>query len=265
MPASTTEQQQLQILKQQMRKLAYDYTRNLSNLDAHSLIQGLQDTRLEFLPLGDREGMYDPVHRMIIINSSVQPTRQRFTLAHEISHALLYQDEDLLCDLHDFFEGERLEQVIEVLCNVGAAAILVRPELLSELISSFGHSGRTLALLMKRADISASVAMQILCETAQKPLMYAICASARQAKGQPNSSQSDTVAIVRASRNSRGLNYSLAAGSAIPQKHPVGDALIMSGEVQRQSYIPFRSGKKMPAWVAAFAMNTRTVTACFIP
>ena len=77
-----------------MKTLAADYAAGLPSLDTHSLMHGLGDVQLTFLPMGERDGAYDPEHRVILINSRVRPERQRFTLAHEISHALLLGDDD---------------------------------------------------------------------------------------------------------------------------------------------------------------------------
>lgn len=134
----------LSAAKARMRQLASTYGAALPGLDTHSLMFGLDGVQLTFMPMGDRDGAYDPEHRVILINSKVRPERQRFTLAHEISHALMLGDDDLLSDLHDEFEGDRLEQVIETLCNVGAAALLMPHALIEEMLSRFGPTGRAL-------------------------------------------------------------------------------------------------------------------------
>lgn len=265
------ERQALATLKAQMRGLATAYASKLPYLDAQSLVLGLEGISLKYLPMQDRDGVYDPEHRVILINSRVRPERQRFTLAHEISHALMLQDDDLLSDLHDVFEGERLEEVIETLCNVGAAAILIPTKLLSEMTARFGHTGRTLAELMRRADVSATVAMYTLCEVAVEPMMYTFCACI-------NASETSSVASarvpssfrtlplqVRVSSNSVGLRYNLSAGTHIPEDHPIDRALRTGVQIEEKSYIPFRSGKRMPAQVMAYPVNRWTVSASLVP
>ena len=91
--------------------------------------------------MGDRDGAYDPEHHVILINSQVRPERQRFTLAHEISHALLLGDDERLSDLHDDSEGDRLDAVIATLRNVGAAALLLPPALVPEVLPRFRPAG----------------------------------------------------------------------------------------------------------------------------
>lgn len=252
--------------KKRMRELAAEYARKVPGLDAHSLMLGLDGIKLEFMPMGDRDGAYDPEHHVILINSKVRPERQRFTLAHEISHALLLGDDDLLSDIHDVFEGERLEQVIETLCNVGAAALLIPEALLVELTARFGYTGRTLAELSKRADVSHSTALYALAEQTPVPTIYAVCAVARQEKPDregEDDSPAQTALSVRVSGASAGAKYSLRPGTPIPAEHPVAVALDTGFQMEGESFVPFRSGRRMPAYVVAYPLRSRAVTVSF--
>lgn len=254
----------LSAAKARMRELAADYARQAPGLDAHSLMAGLEGIELQFMPMGERDGAYDPEHHVILINSKVRPERQRFTLAHEISHALLLGDDDLLSDIHDAFEGDRLEQVIETLCNVGAAAILIPGALLAELVERFGYTGRTLAELAKRADISHSTALYALAEQTPTPTLYAVCAVARQSGDSEDEAAAPSKALsVRVSGASPGVRYSLRPGTVIPGDHPVASALDTGFPMEEDSYVPFRSGRKMPAHVVAFPLRSRVVCASF--
>lgn len=247
--------------KARMRELGIQYAARVPARDAHSLILGLEGIGLQYTPMGDRDGAYDPEHHVILINSQMRPERQRFTLAHEISHALLLGDDDLLSDLHDHFEGEQLEQNIETLCNVGAAAILIPPALLGEMIERFGYSGRTLAELSKRADVSFSTALYALAEQTPTPTIYAVCVAEKPKR------ESDPIDIttlqVRVSSASVGVKYSLRPGTSIPEGHPVGEALLTGMLAEERSFVPFRSGRKMPAFVRAYPAQTLVVTASF--
>lgn len=242
-----------------MRELAAAYARNLPGLDTHSLMSGL-DATLRFMPMGDRDGAYDPEHRVVLINSQVRPERQRFTLAHEISHALLLGDDDLLSDLHDAFEGDRLEQVIETLCNVGAAALLMPEALIDEVLSRFGPTGRALAELARRADVSASSALYALAERTPAPVLYAVCAVARlEAEPGEEERPVEKALTVRVSGGAPGVKYSLRPGTVIPEDHPVAAALETHLPISQESYVPFRSGRRMPAYVDAFPERHRVL------
>lgn len=244
--------------KARMRELAEMYARGLPGLDTHSLMSGL-DARLTFLPMGDRDGAYDPEHRVVLINSRVRPERQRFTLAHEISHALLLGDDDLLSDLHDAYEGERLEQVIETLCNVGAAALLMPGTLVDEVLARFGPSGRALAELARRADVSASSALYALAERTAAPVLYAVCAVSRLEPDPGDEQEVGKGLTVRASAAAPGVKYSLRPGTVIPASHPVAVALDTRLPLGQESYVPFRSGRRMPAYVDAFPERHRVM------
>jgi Zn-dependent peptidase ImmA (M78 family) len=241
-----------------MRALAVAYARGLPGLDTHSLLSGL-DATLTFLPMGDRDGAYDPEHRVVLINSRVRPERQRFTLAHEISHALLLGDDDLLSDLHDAYEGERLEQVIETLCNVGAAAILMPESLIDEVLTRFGPSGQALAELARRADVSASSALYALAERTRVPVLYAVCAVTRLDADPEEDTPASKALTVRASSGAPGVKYSLRPGTPIPDDHPVAVALDTRLPLAQESYVPFRSGRRMPAYVDAFPERQRVL------
>lgn len=247
--------------KARMRELAAEYAHAVPGRDAHSLMAGLPDVKLLFMPMGERDGAYDPEHRVIMINSSVRPERQRFTLAHEISHALLLGDDDLLSDLHDAFEGDRLEQVIETLCNAGAAAILIPAGLMQDMLGRFGPTGRALGELSRRADVSASTALYTLAENTAEPVIYAVCAVTRAERenGSAVSDPKDKELTVRASSAAPGVKYSLRPGTPIPAGHPVETALETRLHITEESFVPFRSGRRMPAFVDAYPERYRVM------
>ena len=247
--------------KTRMRELAAAYAQAAPGRDAHSLMVGLPDVKLLFMPMGARDGAYDPEHHVIMINSSVRPERQRFTLAHEISHALLLRDDDLLSDLHDAFEGDRLEQVIETLCNTGAAAILIPADLMADMLERFGPTGRALGELSRRADVSASTALYTLAENTTAPVIYAVCAVTRAESddGGPPAVGGPKELTVRASSAAPGVKYSLRPGTPIPTGHPVEMALDTRLHMTAESFVPFRSGRRMPAYVDAFPDRYRVM------
>ncbi len=250
-PQAATSEDVRGALRQRMRGLVQRYADELPARDTHSLMQGsaMQGVQLCFMPMGERDGAYDPERGIILINAQSRPERQRFTLAHEISHALLFTDDDLLSDLHDNFEDEALEHTIEMLCNVGASALLIPPDTLSEVVARFGFTGRGLAQLVRRTQVSGSAALYALCEqasVAEQRLILAICTP---------STAGDL--LVRVAATTAGVPYSLRPGTQIPADHPVSHALDTGLQQHGRSYIPFRSGRKMPALVDAFAEQGR--------
>ena len=249
-----------------MRTLATGYAAALPGRDTHSLMHGLDGVQLTFMPMGDRDGAFDPEHNVILINSRVRPERQRFTLAHEISHALLLGDDDLLSDLHDAFEGDRLEQVIETLCNVGAAALLMPADLIAGMLARFGPTGRALGELARRADVSASTALYALAEHTDAPVLYAVCALTRAGTDDPDDeTPAGKVLTVRVSGGAPGVKYSLRPGTPVPDDHPVAVALDTRLPIVQDSYVPFRSGRRMPAQVDAFPDRQRVLVSFRLP
>jgi Zn-dependent peptidase ImmA (M78 family) len=253
-----------------MRELAAGYAATLPGRDSEALASGL-GARLVYTDLGERDGAYDPEHSVILIDRKASPQRQRFTLAHEVSHALLLGDDDLLSELHDSFEDERLEQAIETLCNVGAATMLMPPELISDVLHRYGPSGRALYELSRRADVSASSAMYALADEAQGPIIFAICSRVGGKKLEEGSSGRQRQAVlgaqrpvvVRASAETREVRYSLRPGTRVPDDHLIAIALDSECHQGGQSYVPFRSGKKMPAFLDAYPDGKKGVLISF--
>lgn len=253
-----------------MRELADEYAARLPGRDSEALANGL-GVRLVYTDLGERDGAYDPEHGVILIDRKASPQRQRFTLAHEVSHALLLGDDDLLSELHDSFKDERLEQAIETLCNVGAATILMPPELLNDMLRRYGPTGRAIHELSRHADVSASSAMYALADEAQGVILFAICSRAGGKKLEEGSSGRQRRAVlgaqrpvvVRASAETREVKYSLRPGTQVPDDHLIAVALDSGYEDGGRSYVPFKSGRKMPAYVDAYPDGRRGVLVSF--
>ena len=233
-----------------MRELARSFATTHKVREAHALAEGL-GARLVFMDLGERDGAYDPEHGVILINQTHSPQRQRFTLAHEISHALLLGDEDLLSDLHDTFDGDDLENAIETLCNVGAATILIPDDDLRAALERHGISGQVIADVARRADVSAPVALYALSDFVRTPAIFAVCGTNGHGK---------TLTVLN-SASTGSMRYSLSPGTLIPEGHPVDTAYRTGLPIEEASFFPFRSGKRMPAYVSAFPLRNRVLSA----
>lgn len=236
--------------KHRMRELARSFATTHKVREAHALAEGL-GARLVFMDLGERDGAYDPEHGVILINQTHSPQRQRFTLAHEISHALLLGDEDLLSDLHDTFDGDDLENAIETLCNVGAATILIPDDDLRAALERHGISGQVIADVARRADVSAPVALYALSDFVRTPAIFAVCGTNGHGK---------TLTVLN-SASTGSMRYSLSPGTLIPEGHPVDTAYRTGLPIEEASFFPFRSGKRMPAYVSAFPLRNRVLSA----
>jgi hypothetical protein len=176
---------------------------------------------------------------VIFISKTVTLERQRFTMAHEVTHALILADDDLLSDLHDAYEGDDLEEAIEILCNVGASAILVPETELELLLQKYGRGAMAIPRIVKSFTISRPAACVVLAQSLEGKAIVGVL----RAKGK--------MLEVEFSTRSSEMRYPLSNGTIIPEDHPAHVALETGLPLTDESYIPFRSGKKMKAVVDA--------------
>ena len=142
--------------------------------------------------------------------------------------------------------------------------------LIDEVLMRFGPTGRALAELARRADVSASSALYALAERTVVPVLYAVCAVTRldvESEGDEEEGRTSPVKAltVRASAAAPGVKYSLRSGTPIPEEHPVAVALGTQLPIAQESYVPFRSGRKMPAYVDAFPDRQRVLVSFALP
>lgn len=234
--------------KARMRELALDFARTHQARDLYSLGEAA-GTKLVFMDLGERDGAYDPEHKAIIINNTRDLNRQKFTLAHEIAHALLLDDDDLLSDIHEDFEGDSLEEVIEKLCDWGAANILIEPETLQEVLDRHGISAQGVMDLSRKAHISLRSAMVAIAEQAQNPTLIVLF--------QPAAPQKPLV--VNFTAQNAAFKYTLTPGQVLVQDHPVQVSFETRLPLEEDSYVPFASGKKMPAHLTTYPEKMRVL------
>jgi Zn-dependent peptidase ImmA (M78 family) len=195
--------------------------------------------KLEYGDLGDKDGAFDPNRKVVFLSKTATLERQRFTMAHEVTHALILADEDFLSDLHDAYEGDDLEEAIEILCNVGASAILVPEIELEALLQKYGRGARAIGRIVKSFTISRPAACVVLAQSLDGKAIVAVL----RARTKPKSLE------VEFSARSSEMRYALSNGTVIPEDHPAQVALETGLPLSEESYIPFRSGKKMPAMV----------------
>lgn len=112
-----------------------------------------------FAPVGDLgevSGFYEPSEKTIYVNSEDPPTRQSFTVAHELGHALLKHKEDeygVLWRLATPIDKTPLEQE----ANWFAANLLVPEGLLEDAMKKFSLTENDLELLAKMFGVSKDV------------------------------------------------------------------------------------------------------------
>jgi Zn-dependent peptidase ImmA (M78 family) len=200
--------------------------------------------KLEYGNLGDKDGAFDPSRNVIFLNRASGAERQRFTMAHEVTHFLILRDEDLLSDLHDAYEGDALEEAIEVLCNVGASAILVPEPELEAMLHKYGRGARVLPRIAQGFNVSRPAACVALAQHLDGKAVVAVL----RAKGK----EVKKTLEVQFSTKTSEMRYSLSTGTVFPLDHPAMTALETGLPLSEKHFIPFRSGKKMPAMVDVY-------------
>jgi Zn-dependent peptidase ImmA (M78 family) len=228
--------------KARVRALAAEFERNTQGRDPLTLAAAI-GADLQYGDLGDKDGAFDPSRNVILLNKASGPERQRFTLAHELTHALILGDGDLLSDLHDAYEGDELEEAIEVLCNVGASAILVPEGELAELLSRCGRGARVIPKLASTFGVSRAAACIALAQHLDAKAIVAILRPRGRGRGKHLE--------VEFATKSDGMKYSLSPGVVIPEDHAAEVAFETGLPIEGQDVIPFRSGRRMPAHVDA--------------
>ncbi|MBN6056622.1 ImmA/IrrE family metallo-endopeptidase, partial [Nonomuraea sp. RK-328] len=93
--------------------------------------------------------------RLILAGTSTVPSRQRFTLAHELGHVLAEDDQGLLLDT-DIYDKHHSKQCSEVRANAFATAFLLPEELLRSETSGMAWTDDAFAKLVFRWWVSPS-------------------------------------------------------------------------------------------------------------
>jgi Zn-dependent peptidase ImmA (M78 family) len=228
--------------KARVREIAAAFGRTDSSREPHDLAARV-GVKLEYGDLGDKDGAFDPSRNVVFLSKSAGPERQRFTMAHEVTHFLILQDDDLLSDLHDAYEGDVLEEAIEVLCNVGASAILVPEHELAELLGKYGSGARVLPRIAQTFGVSRPAACVTLAQHLEGRAVVAVVRAAKRGNAGG--------LTVQFSSKTPEMRYNLSPGTPIPSDHPIALSFETGLPISEKSHIPFRSGKKMPAMVDA--------------
>ena len=194
----------------------------------------------------------------ILINSRIQnKERKQFTRFHEITHHLINEDEELIAMLHEtpWSRDNEYEIQVERLCNIGAAEFLMPRE---EFTKLFKEKGFSVGLIPFAADYfeSSAIATTIqLAQVAPNSCITAICEYGlmpnetvqpqRPIFDEENHTPQPKLHVVY-SAPAPATKYWLARGTRIPDDHLINQAFLDVQPLEGESYVPFRSGKKMP-------------------
>lgn len=201
--------------------------------------------------------------RTIVINSRIQNReRKKFTQFHEVTHHLLNDDGEIISMLHDatFCQNGELNRQLERLCNIGAAEFLMPREKVANLYKEKEFNVDLIPLVADKFETSKIATTIQLAQVAPHECITAICEYGLI----PNETSPDQGSFVEEkdstlkkklhvvySASSAAAKYPLARNTCIPDDHPINESFSSAQSIQRDSYVPFRSGKKMPCYCEA--------------
>ena len=213
------------------------------------------------------EGMHRD--RTIFINSRIQnEERRRFTQFHEVTHYLIEKDGDLISELHDatWSQDDGYERLLEQLCNIGAAEFLMPRKVLAGLYKEREFSVRLIpyasryfrssiiATTIQLAQVATHSCITAVCEYGLMPSEMA-SSQAHLFDGKHLSNKRKLHVVY--STSSPATKYWLAKNTEIPGDHLINHAFLQTQSVEGESYIPFRSGRKMSCHCEALADGDR--------
>ena len=204
----------------------------------------------------------------IIINSQIKnEERKRFTRFHELMHYLIEKDGDLIAKLRKLTcnQKDEYDRQVEILCNIGAAEFLMPSETFTKLYEKEGFNVKLIpfaANYFKSSPIAATIQ---LAQVAPSKCIIAICErglGSNETVSQACLFGGENIAPKRKlhviySAPSPTTKYWLAKYTEIPGDHLINQAFLQTQPIEARSYIPFRSGKKMPCHCEALADGNR--------
>ena len=199
----------------------------------------------------------------ILINSRVQSKeRKRFTQFHEVMHYLINKDEELISTLHDatWDQVGEYDRQVERLCNIGAAEFLMPRVEFTKLYKEKGFNVDLIPLAAKYFTSSVIAATIQLAQIAPNSCITAICEYGLM----PNETMIAQDRLfdeeeftpkpklrVVYSASSPNTKYWLAKYISIPDDYLIHQAFWETQTLEGKSYVPFRSGNRMPCYCEA--------------
>lgn len=243
-------------LAQKVRKILSD-SPSASDIEKYYSLTVQEDT----LPQ-DKEGAYIEQESKIVINKLITSgERRQFTLYHELVHHVIRQDDDLYSYLHDAYPNTSdFDRAIELICNIGAAEIMLPREIVRNLIDQKGLSLSLLPELCQSKTVSGPAALIQLIQNAPNQCYGVVCE-----RGKSNSitnsnqqaflpSEVSNVLYILYAIWSPPVKYSLARYTTITSNHLLSQTADSQQLIKGVDRIPFRSGRdwRVPCEVIAF-------------
>lgn len=195
--------------------------------------------------------------RLIVVNQAIDwPARVEFTLFHEIMHFLLDEDGELIEYFTDTLrhDPDRYQATIERCCNQGAAEFLMPQSRVRDMIAERGFSVLLVKELADQTGASLVAAAAQIAVCAPIDCFVTICRSS----GSATQSSRPGLYIEYAFAPHRG-KYTLARFSPVPADHLIAVMISEGRPVRARSFVPFRSGTRMPCTCDGTLIGSRAV------
>ncbi len=164
-------------LRTRIITVAQEYRKAHTPLTPERLASGIGAT-LSYGKLPDGKfGAFVPEKNHILIDQESPPKRARFTLAHEVMHYLIQNDDDALSELHEQYEGNKLETELENLCNLGAAEMLLPSNVVDAALEKKGQHPKLIPELAELHQVSEEVVIIALAERGPIPSIVLMAGS----------------------------------------------------------------------------------------
>ena len=210
------------------------------------------DISLRFgnLPNG-KDGSYIKQARKIVLNSQVQnggnggDERLNFTFFHELMHALIEDDENLLSDFADAYIRNDGDLVMERMCNAGAAELLIPVQDIFHIVQKNGFSTNLIPeLCCKFRASSLAVAFQLIRVASHRS--YLVIAEPSASKQVPNTLQLTIIYTA----SSPAEKYTIARDKALPADSLLYEVWLLGERKSKKGddRIPFASGR---GWIVS--------------
>jgi len=198
----------------------------------------------------DKDGAYLEDEKTIVLNSSVtSDERKTFSFYHELVHHLLRENIDIYSYLHEaYVDSRHFDNTIELLCNIGAAELILPRDRVRNLIDTNGFSIKLVQIICNQGCVSGPAALIQLIQCAPNRCYGVVCEFGLS----PYSDSKDQKSFIPQEKHNKlyilysmwspSAKYAIARFTIIPEDHLLLQSMTEQDFIKGKDRIPFRSG-----------------------